>query len=99
MLVLSVSSSRQQSQGACTWKAYIRTAGRVGPSCHRWRRPVMSGHDAVLEPFNPDVLRAIQTAFRIGWHELCSREPVPNPIELRNRLAGTIALLARNGIT
>jgi hypothetical protein len=59
----------------------------------------MERHGDLLEPFDAETLEVIQTAFRAGWHELCNGCPVPNPAQLRNRLAGTIAHLARAGIT
>ena len=59
----------------------------------------MKIHDTLLEPFDAETLRSIQTAFWASWHELCNGDPVPSPIQLRNRLAGTIANLARTGIT
>jgi hypothetical protein len=59
----------------------------------------MARHEDLLQPFDADTLEVIQTAFRAGWHELCNGDPVANPAQLRNRLAGTIAHLARRGIT
>ncbi len=59
----------------------------------------MARHKDLLEPLDAETLEVIQTAFRAGWHELCNGAPVPNPAQLRNRLAGTIAHLARTGIT
>jgi hypothetical protein len=59
----------------------------------------MTRHDSHLEPFDPDTLERIRTAFHAGWHELNNAVALPNPLELRNRLAGTIAILAQQGIT
>ena len=59
----------------------------------------MERHVDLLAPFDAETLEVVQTAFRAGWHELCNGDPVPNPAQLRNRLAGTIAHLARTGLT
>lgn len=50
-----------------------------------------------LEPFEPSALAAIQTAFRASWAELSAEEPGAGHI-LRNKLAGTLARLVRDGI-
>ena len=53
-----------------------------------------------LEPFDAQTLQVIRSAFQVAWHELCTRADVAEPYtQLRNRLAGTIAHLAWNGIT
>jgi hypothetical protein len=50
-----------------------------------------------LEPFEPHILVAIRTAFQAGWSEL-SREFAADVTRLRNRLIGTIANLASQGV-
>jgi hypothetical protein len=57
----------------------------------------MRRDEALLEPFAPEILAAIRAAFRAGWQELAGDQPNDNPI-LRNKLAGTLARLARSGI-
>ena len=47
----------------------------------------MRRDEALLEPFAPEILAAIRTAFRAGWQELAGDQPNDNPI-LRNKLAG-----------
>jgi hypothetical protein len=59
----------------------------------------MAAYDPRVEPFAPHTLRAIQTAFRAGWNELRSAGLTADPDRTRNRLAGTIANLARKGIS
>jgi hypothetical protein len=58
----------------------------------------MAAYDPRLEPFAPPTLRVIQTAFQAGWNELRSAGLTADPDRTRNRLAGTIANLARKGI-
>ena len=58
----------------------------------------MRDHASMLEPFEPETLERIRSAFQAGWHELCNAGLASDPHALRNRLAGTIARLARNGI-
>ena len=53
----------------------------------------------LLEPFEPETLETIRAAFQAGWHELCNAGALPNPLMVRNRLAGTIACLAARGIS
>ena len=59
----------------------------------------MRRDEALLEPFAPEILDTIRTAFRAGWQELVGDQPAANdkPI-LRNKLASTLARLARSGI-
>jgi hypothetical protein len=57
----------------------------------------MRKNEISLEPFEPRALAAIQTAFRASWVELSAGEPEAGHI-LRNKLAGTLAGLARYGI-
>jgi hypothetical protein len=59
----------------------------------------MREHNHVLEPFEPEMLERIRAAFQAGWHELCNARALPNPLIVRNRLAGTIACLAARGIS
>jgi hypothetical protein len=47
----------------------------------------MAAYDPRLEPFAPHTLRAIQTAFRVGWNELRSAGLTADPDRMRNRLA------------
>ena len=56
-------------------------------------------HNRLFEPFEPETLERIRAAFRAGWHELCNAGALPNPLMVRNRLAGTIACLAARGIS
>jgi hypothetical protein len=58
----------------------------------------MAAYEPRLEPFAPQTLWAIQTAFQAGWNELRSAGLTADPDRTRNRLAGTIANLARKGI-
>jgi hypothetical protein len=58
----------------------------------------MAAYDPRLEPFAPHTLRAIQTAFHAGWSELRRAGLTADADRTRNRLAGTIANLARKGI-
>ena len=58
----------------------------------------MAAYDPRLDPFPPQTLRAIQTAFQAGWNELRRAGVMADPDRTRNRLAGTIANLARRGI-
>jgi hypothetical protein len=51
----------------------------------------------LLEPFESHILSAIRTAFQAGWSEL-PRELVADVTRMRNKLAGTIANLALNGV-
>lgn len=59
----------------------------------------MRDHNSLLEPFEPEMLERIRTAFQAGWHELCDAGISSSPHALRNRLAGTIARLAQSGIS
>jgi hypothetical protein len=58
----------------------------------------MGTYDPRLEPFTPQTLRAIRTAFQDGWSELQSAGLTADPDRTRNRLVGTIANLAKRGI-
>jgi hypothetical protein len=58
----------------------------------------MPAYDPRLDPFHPHTLLAIQTAFQAGWNELRRVGVMADPDRMRNRLAGTIANLAREGI-
>jgi hypothetical protein len=53
--------------------------------------------EPLLELFEPHLLSAIRTAFQAGWSEV-SGEFVADVSYMRNRLVGTIANLAANGI-
>jgi hypothetical protein len=59
----------------------------------------MRNHNSLLEPFEPEILEKIRTAFQAAWHELCNAGASSDPHALRNRLAGTIARLAKCGIS
>lgn len=59
----------------------------------------MRDHNAPLEPFEPETLERMKNAFQASWHELCNAGVSSNPHALRNRLASTIAWLARSGIS
>jgi hypothetical protein len=56
-------------------------------------------HDCeiLLQPFELRRLKAIQTAFRVGWSELSKDGDMSDPF-VRNKLAGTLAALAQSGI-
>ena len=56
-------------------------------------------YNRLFEPFEPETLERIRAAFQAGWHELCNAGALPNPLMVRNRLAGTIACLAARGIS
>jgi len=58
----------------------------------------MRDHTSLPEPFEPEMLETIRSAFQAGWHELCNAGVASDPHALRNRLAGTIARLARSGL-
>ena len=53
--------------------------------------------ESLLEPFEPHILSAIRTAFQAAWSEV-SQELAADVSDMRNRLVGTIANLARKGI-
>ena len=59
----------------------------------------MRDHNSPLEPFEPEMLEKIRSAFQAAWHELCNAGVSSDPHALRNRLASTIAWLARSGIS
>ena len=59
----------------------------------------MRDHNSLLESFEPEMVERIRSAFQAGWHELCNARVSSDPYVLRNRLAGTIASLARSGIS
>jgi hypothetical protein len=58
----------------------------------------MAAYDPRLDPFPPQTLRVIQTAFQAGWNELRKAGVMTDPDRVRNRLAVTIANLGREGI-
>ena len=59
----------------------------------------MRDHNSLLEPFEPEMLESMRSAFQTGWHELCNVRLASDPHAVRNRLASTIAWLARSGIS
>ena len=59
----------------------------------------MRDPDSLLESFEPEMVETIRSAFQAGWHELCNAGVSSDPYALRNRLARTIASLARSGIS
>jgi hypothetical protein len=59
----------------------------------------MGDHNSLLDSFEPEMVERIRSAFQAGWHELCNASISSDPYVLRNRLARTIASLARRGIS
>jgi hypothetical protein len=59
----------------------------------------MRDYNSLFEPFEPEMVERIRSAFQAGWHELCEAGISSDPHALRNRLAVTIARLASSGIS